>query len=164
MIPQYTGMKVLQTHAYEEKRKKKSTHDSLIPGRTHSVRAHLHQLLLVAEVRDQDVFSVRHPGEGDSQSPAGVMVTICWKSAAHHVTNNLHQVKRRMHGAEEPLPRLLCNINDARTSFSCRQFSSVNNETFPLKTKTNVINKPFTNRLLGRLVFLQLQIDAFMTS
>lgn len=123
MIPQYTGMKALQTHACKEKNK--PTHEPLNLGRRPSAKAHLHQLLLVVEVRDQDVFSVRHPGEGDAQSPVGVMVTVSWKSAAHHVTYNLHQVKRRMHGAEEALPRLLRNIDDARTSFSCKDSFSV---------------------------------------
>lgn len=116
MIPQYTGMKALHTHAYKEKKINKW----ITLSRKNTLEAHLHQLLLVVEVCNQDVFSVRHSCEGDSQSPAGVMVTVSWKSAAHHVTYNLHQVKRRMHGAEEPLPRLLCNINDARTSFSCK--------------------------------------------
>lgn len=104
----------------KKKKKKKKSSESLILGRTHSAKAHLHQLLLVIEVHHQDVFSVRHSGEGDSQSPAGATVAVSWESAAHHVTYNLHQVKRRMHGAEEPLPRLLCNINDACTSFSCK--------------------------------------------
>lgn len=89
-------------------------------GRTRSLKAHLHQLLFVVEVRNQDVFPVCHSGEGDSQAPAGLMVTVSWKGAAHHVTYDLHQVKGRMHGAEEPLPRLLCDINDARTGFSCK--------------------------------------------
>lgn len=117
-------------------RKGKSTDQSLILGRRNSVKAHLHHLILVVEVCDQDVFSVRHSGEGDSQSPAGPMVTVSWKSAAHHVTYNLHQVEGRMHGAEEPLPRLLCNINDACTSFSWKDsIFCVNNDTFTPKQR-----------------------------
>lgn len=53
------------------------------------------------------------------------MVTINGQGALQHVTHNLHQVKGRMHGTEEPLPRLFGNVNDARTCLSCEDIMTL---------------------------------------
>lgn len=84
-----------------------------------TVDVYLHHLLLVVELGHQHVFSICNSGEGDSQSPAGMMVTIGRQSASQHVSHNLHQVKGGMHRPQESLSRLFGNLDDVCTSLSC---------------------------------------------
>lgn len=79
---------------------------------------HLHQLLLVVEVRHKDVLPVRHSREGDSQPAAGLLVAVGGECAPQHVPHNLHQVEGRMHGSQEALPGLLRHVDDARSGLS----------------------------------------------
>ena len=53
------------------------------------------------------------------------MVAIGWQGPSQHVTHNLHQIKGRMHGSEESLPRLFGNINDACPSLSCEDIKTL---------------------------------------
>lgn len=93
---------------------------SIVNSRASKLRlnTHLHQLLLVVELQQQDIFSIRHSGQRDSQPPARLVVAIGWQRAPQHLTHNLNQVEGGMHGPEEPLPGLLCHVNDARTSLA----------------------------------------------
>lgn len=47
------------------------------------------------------------------------MVAVRWQSPPQHVTHDLHQVKGRMHGSQEALPRLFGNIDDVCASLTC---------------------------------------------
>lgn len=86
----------------------------------------LYQLLLVVEVRHQDIFSIRDPGERNPQAPIGLMMAFGWKRAPQHKTHYLHQVKGRMHGTKEALPCLFSNLKEACTSLSCRSLKKSN--------------------------------------
>lgn len=107
-----------------------------------STHTHLHQLLFVVEVRHQDVLSIRHSRQGDSQPAAGLVVAVGGKGAPQHVTHNLHQVEGGMHGSQEALPRLFGHIDDARAGLSCVHVC-VNNDGGKVFGINNLLNLSF---------------------
>lgn len=117
MRPQYTGMKVLQTLACG--RTERVVSGALgwrCPG--DPCRAHLDELLLGAEVVDDDVLAVRDAGQGDAQAPAGALVAVGGQGLHQAAADGLHQVEGGVQRAQEPLPGLLRHLDDVGTGLT----------------------------------------------
>lgn len=83
--------------------------------------SYLHQFLVAVEVRQEHVLAVRDAGKRDAQSPSGFDVRIMRHNLKQHGPHDLHQVKGRVHWAQKPLPRFLCNIDDPGARFSWKK-------------------------------------------
>lgn len=118
MRPQYTGMKVLQTLACG---KEKGGGELRLQGRGapgDPCRAHLDELVLGAELIDDDILAVRDAGQGDAQAPAGALVGVGGQGLHQAAADGLHQVEGGMQRAQEPLPGLLRHLDDVGTGLA----------------------------------------------
>lgn len=117
MRPQYTGMKVLQTLACGRDRAGgERGSGAAVPG--DPCRAHLDELLLGAEVVDDDVLAVRDAGQGDAQAPAGALMAVGRQRLHQAAADGLHQVEGGVQRAQEPLPGLLRHLDDVGTGLA----------------------------------------------
>lgn len=119
MRPQYTGMKVLQTLACGKDRAggEPGLRGPAVP-RCDPCRAHLDELVLGAEVVDNDVLAVGDAGQGDAQAPAGALVAVGGQGLHQAAADGLHQVEGGVQRAQEPLPGLLRHLDDVGTGLA----------------------------------------------
>lgn len=82
---------------------------------TRPTMAHLDELILGAEVGNNDVLAIRDAGQGDAHTPAGTFMAVSRQGLQQAATESLYQVEGGVQWTQKPLPGFLRHLDDAGT-------------------------------------------------